>query len=70
MILIIITILGTFAASRLRGPGVKLWETDLPQIPNFNLTNQNNEAISLASLRGQVWVADVIFTRCGGPARG
>jgi protein SCO1/2 len=39
----------------------------LGQIPAFNLTNQNNEAVSLASLRGKVWVADIIFTRCPGP---
>jgi protein SCO1 len=37
------------------------------QISEFNLTNQDSERISLASLRGQVWVADVIFTRCAGP---
>ena len=36
------------------------------QIPDFHLTNQNNEAVSLASLRGKVWVADLIFTRCAG----
>lgn len=37
------------------------------QIPDFNLTNQDNEPITLASLRGQVWIADIIFTRCPGP---
>lgn len=36
-------------------------------VPDFTLTNQNAQAISLAALRGQVWVADVIFTRCPGP---
>jgi protein SCO1 len=39
----------------------------LGQIPEFNLTNQNNEPVTLAGLRGQVWIADVIFTRCPGP---
>jgi protein SCO1/2 len=39
----------------------------LGQIPAFNLTNQNNEAVSAANLRGKVWVADIIFTRCPGP---
>jgi protein SCO1 len=36
-------------------------------IPAFSLTNQEEEEVSLESLRGQVWVADVIFTRCAGP---
>jgi protein SCO1/2 len=38
----------------------------LGQIPNFALTSQNNQSITLASLRGDVWIADVIFTRCAG----
>lgn len=37
------------------------------RVADFTLTNQNGQAISLSSLRGQVWVADVIFTRCAGP---
>src|SRR5262249_32151643 len=37
------------------------------QIVDFTLTNQNSQGISLADLRGKVWVADVIFTRCAGP---
>ena len=37
------------------------------QIADFNLTNQNGRADSLADLRGQPWVADIIFTRCPGP---
>jgi protein SCO1/2 len=36
-------------------------------IADFALTNQNGRAVSLADLRGQVWVADIIFTRCPGP---
>jgi len=37
------------------------------QVAAFTLTNQNNAATSLADLRGHVWVADIIFTRCPGP---
>jgi protein SCO1/2 len=37
------------------------------QIADFTLTNQNGHAVSLADLRGKVWVADIIFTRCAGP---
>jgi len=40
------------------------------QIADFSLTNQNGRAVSLADLRGQVWVADIIFTRCPGPCLG
>ncbi len=36
-------------------------------IADFALTNQNGRATSLAGLRGRVWVADIIFTRCPGP---
>ena len=36
-------------------------------IADFSLTNQNGAAVSLGDLRGKVWVADIIFTRCGGP---
>lgn len=36
-------------------------------IADFTLTNQNGRAVSLADLRGKVWVADIIFTRCAGP---
>lgn len=39
----------------------------LSQVVDFTLTNQNGQAVSLADLRGQVWVADIIFTRCPGP---
>ena len=36
-------------------------------VAEFALTNQNNAAVSLADLRGRVWVGDIIFTRCPGP---
>jgi protein SCO1/2 len=39
----------------------------LGQVADFALTNQNGGAVSLADLRGHVWVADIIFTRCTGP---
>jgi len=37
------------------------------QVSDFTLINQNGQAVSLADLRGTVWVADIIFTRCAGP---
>jgi len=33
-------------------------------VPDFSLTNQNGKAVTLADLRGHIWVADAIFTRC------
>ena len=33
---------------------------------DFTLTNQDNQSITLASLRGNICIADVIFTRCAG----
>src|SRR3989442_9887469 len=37
------------------------------QVADFTLTNQEGRVVSLADLRGHVWVADIIFTRCAGP---
>ncbi len=39
----------------------------LAQVADFTLTNQDGRPVTLADLRGQVWVADIIFTRCPGP---
>jgi len=36
-------------------------------VADFSLTNQNAQPFSLTDLRGKVWVADIIFTRCPGP---
>jgi protein SCO1/2 len=35
-------------------------------LPDFALTDQDNQNLSLASLRGNVLIADAIFTRCAG----
>jgi len=43
---------------------------DLPvlgQVADFTLTNQFGRVVSLADLRGHVWLGDIIFTRCPGP---
>ena len=36
-------------------------------VADFTLTNQEAAAVSLADLRGHVWLADIIFSRCAGP---
>lgn len=52
------------AAAPMRDPD------DLPviwQLADFSMTNQLGQAIRRVDLLGEVWVADVIFTRCPGP---
>jgi len=42
---------------------------DLPelyQLPDFSLTDQTDTMVTLKDLKGHVWVADFIFTNCGG----
>lgn len=39
----------------------------IAKVQDFTLTNQLGAVISLADLKGKVWVADIIFTRCPGP---
>jgi cytochrome oxidase Cu insertion factor (SCO1/SenC/PrrC family) len=54
------------AAIKLRGASGKPMPV-FGAVADFSLTNQSGGAVSLAALRGQVWVADIIFTRCAGP---
>ena len=39
----------------------------ISQVQSFALTNQAGEVVTARDLRGRVWVADIIFTRCAGP---
>jgi protein SCO1/2 len=39
----------------------------LGEVLPFSLTNQAGEGVDLGDLKGKVWVADIIFTRCPGP---
>lgn len=36
-------------------------------VGDFSLTNQLGQPVGLNSLKGKVWLADIIFTRCAGP---
>jgi cytochrome oxidase Cu insertion factor (SCO1/SenC/PrrC family) len=36
-------------------------------VPNFELTNQNNQPFGSTQLAGKIWIADFIFTSCPGP---
>jgi len=66
--LLIIILAVSFVLSRVSSLRNRL---DVPpvfgQVADFTLTNQNGQAVTLADLRGRVWVADIIFTRCAGP---
>ncbi|HWX23085.1 MAG TPA: SCO family protein [Candidatus Binatia bacterium] len=63
------TVLLAFLMAALKAQQVALGKPlpVLAQVSDFTLTNQNGHAVSLASLRGLVWVGDIIFTRCPGP---
>ena len=42
----------------------RLVSKNLGKAPDFALTDQNGKKTSLADLKGHVWIADFIFTRC------
>ena len=66
--LVVLTVLAGLVLAALRSreaPGQAL--PIYGQVADFTLTNQNGRTASLADLRGRVWVADIIFTRCAGP---
>jgi protein SCO1/2 len=46
-----------------RGPSLPV----LYDVPQFSLTSETGQTFSSDSLKGQVWVADFIFTHCPGP---
>ena len=69
LLLIVTIISGAYVrnelARRRAGEVQRLFVGD--HVPGFNLTNQTGQLVTLESLRGQVWLADIIFTRCPGP---
>jgi protein SCO1/2 len=62
---LLITLLALLAAFVVLPAGSKPLPV-LGTLPDFALTDQNNQNLTLASLRDDVWIADVIFTRCAG----
>jgi len=63
--LVMAVIFGAYFAARLRAARQPL--PVLATVPDFALTNQFGHSVTLGDLRGKVWVADIIFTRCPGP---
>ena len=66
--LVIVILCISFVLSRLKPRAYRAPKLPvLGQVADFALTNQSGQAVTLADLRGKVWVADIIFTRCSGP---
>jgi protein SCO1/2 len=65
LVAVIVGISGLFLITQLRPAAAPL--PVIANIANFALTNQNAAPVTLADLRGKVWLADIIFTRCPGP---
>jgi cytochrome oxidase Cu insertion factor (SCO1/SenC/PrrC family) len=57
--------------------GYSMWQASLRRdveqlpviraVPEFSLTDQNGQTVTNADLRGKIWIADFVFTRCKGP---
>jgi protein SCO1 len=57
--------------------GYSMWQASLRRdverlpviraVPEFSLIDQNGQTVTNADLRGRIWIADFIFTRCKGP---
>jgi cytochrome oxidase Cu insertion factor (SCO1/SenC/PrrC family) len=62
LFIIILALLAAFALHPFASRPLPL----LGAMSDFALTDQDNQNVTLASLRGEVWIADVIFTRCAG----
>ncbi len=54
-------------AGELSAVGKPAPPTTLGRIPDFNLTRHDDKPLGSSDLRGKIWIADFIFTRCAGP---
>jgi protein SCO1 len=68
LLLVTFTLALAFLLAELKARSVRAhtWPV-LGQVKDFTLTNQSGATVSLDALRGRVWIADIIFTRCPGP---
>jgi protein SCO1 len=67
--LVIVGVFVAYFASKRKSSGLDAMDA-LPvygTVPDFTLTNQSGRPVTLADLRGRIWVADIIFTTCPGP---
>ena len=69
LVCVLLAVLGSFLISNLNLRFLT-GRVSLPVLSNltaFSLTNEQGRVVTLDELRGQVWIADIIFTRCPGP---
>ena len=62
--LTVLAIAIAFVRTQFQESGLRQALDILGTVPDFTLTNQFGLPVSRSNLLGQVWVADVIFTRC------
>ncbi len=68
LVLLAVILAGAFVLTRLQTRTAPAPELPvLGTVADFSLTNQLGDEVTLANLRGKVWLADIIFTRCPGP---
>ena len=65
LFLTVFVILGAYVRSKVNPPAMTL--PVISELKPFSLTNQLGGIVTLDVLKGKVWVADIIFTRCPGP---
>ena len=63
---LVVVLCGVSFAALLRMTGGQRSLPDYGALPDFTLTGRSGQPVSLDDLLGDVWVADFIFTRCGG----
>ena len=64
LVLTVLAIASAFIWTRLEDGGIGKTLEVKGEVPDFTLTNQFGQTVSLSNLLGQVWVGDVIFTTC------
>ncbi len=64
LVVTVVAIAAAFIRTRLQQSGLRKPLDVVGEAPNFTLTNQFGRSVSRTDLLGQVWIADVIFTRC------
>lgn len=73
LVLVLVAVVGAWAGSRWLWPQLVTQApaaTELPTygpVADFQLTDQDGRPFGSADLKGKVWIADFVFTRCSGP---
>ena len=70
MLVAVLALLAPAMWQRWHGPPIAESPAELvppAPVPDFTLTDQNGRTFTSADLKGRVWIADFIFTRCNGP---